>query len=871
MSSPLGPSIARRMSGAYTPSGSNAAYAFGTSQGHSRHTGWRDIASARSGNRRASGNLNSIAGTSSTPRTMGARELEDHVDKLSKQNFDLKLEVYHRRAKIDELELKMAGLQRLEGDNMELQEVNEELVSELEKRDRAVDEAVVLICDLEDRVRSLEEELRMARMSNQMSMMTLREASAEQEDTRERRSTPQLESRKRAEFKTPQKDHRRMPRVPSFIQQPKASSLTLRSMYMHEGKTIRAIPSVATIRSSGEIEEQVEDKDEEEPQSPVFSVLSRSDLGSLYEREDSVLPQSSPSNKRSAQHSSVRQSEATSDGILSDDTLSQEGRFARVDRWVSDRAISPPMPYRSPRGAERSAEDPAYQSLSTILATKQGGHEDSPLQKRKRRSVPQIEDIEANSPFFGQNQYSPTLETKTSNSQHSRGQSIELATPSRKPTPSLHDRPSNTSTLRSPTKRHTPEYDTIPTYRDLALPWQIEAYTDGQVEVLVEPMMIKKDSAIAVSTSGSPSDTPTQPQSQHADDQDMPISGKEGIDEPSPTRPPKFSSGNRRLLAQRGRSFHGDSPLESTRPSMSPRVHTAPTIPRLYIEGDEEEQDMSKEKLDEEDNDDDVTLHFSFQPISSPQESFSFSGFERSLPTSPVSPQPTSSAVVTTPPTQSNTNRTPQPSAPLIPSQTITRTSSLRQRMKRFVHRTSTSKSSGLSSHMSASGHMSTSTSASVVAPHLHSSTSTAAGVDVDVESSAKIKRLKPDDTIPSTSTSTTTLPTPTQLHDLEAASSAPRPSSTTTRPTMPMSTHSLPNATTHLHLSPPTSGRNSQASMASMASMASASRPAVQRTQTFSPAGGGGGRTSPNVEVRVGWPGAVSMGGPRDSSGSFF
>lgn len=841
MSSPLGPSTARRMSGINTPSGSNAVYTFGTSQGHSRHTAWREGSATRASARRTSGTLNSITGAGSTPRTMGARELEDHVDKLSKQNFDLKLEVYHRRAKIDELELRMAGMHRLEEDNLELQEVNEELVSELEKRDRAVDEAVVLICDLEDRVRGLEEELRMAKMSTQLSMMTLREESEEQEDTTEQRRTPDRERRRRAEFTTPEKDRRRMPRVPSFIQQPKASSVTLRSMYMHEGKTIRAIPSVATMRSTGDIEEP----DEEEPQSPVFSVLSRSDLGSLYEREDSSIPQSSPSRRKSARHSSVRQSETTSEEILSDDTLSQEGRFARVDRWVSDRAISPPMPYRSPRGAERSAEDPAFQSLSSILAAEQGGREDSPLQKRRRRSPPQEIDLEATSPFFGENQYSPTPDVNTvSTTRHSGDNAVELPTSSRISTPSLHDRPSNTSTLRSPTRARVQDYETPATStRDLSLPWEMEAYTgDGQVENMDEPIMVKKDSAIGVSTSGS---SPSDILPQYLDNHDTTLSKEEGIDEHSPTRTPKFSSGNRRLLAQRGRSFQGDS--SPARPSMSPRVHTTPTIPRLYIKDDEEEQQDAQDDLAD---DDDLTLHFSYQPKSPPHESFSFSGFERSLPTSPISPTPITA--ITSPltdqiPITTTTNPTtvPNKAAPLKPSQTITRTSSLRQRMKRFVRRTSTSKSSGLSSHVSNS--KSTSTSTSVA----HPSTST------DAEASAKSKRFKQGHVHATPSTSTTTLTLP--LHSHNADTTPP----TQTRPPMPPTSHSLPNTNA---LSPPTSGRTSQASGLSIAS--TSNRPSMKRMHTH---GSSGGRASPSVQVRMGWPGAVSVSGPGDSSGSFF
>ncbi|KAI9884212.1 MAG: hypothetical protein M1823_004005 [Watsoniomyces obsoletus] len=89
------------------------------------------------------------------PREMGARESEEYMSSLHKQNFDLKLEIFHRRKRMAILEEQLQQMEVLRGDNAELQEVNEQLLQELEKRDRAVEEAVGIICQLEEQIRTL--------------------------------------------------------------------------------------------------------------------------------------------------------------------------------------------------------------------------------------------------------------------------------------------------------------------------------------------------------------------------------------------------------------------------------------------------------------------------------------------------------------------------------------------------------------------------------------------------------------------------------------------------------------------------------------------------------------------------------------------
>ncbi|PYH84357.1 hypothetical protein BO82DRAFT_17029 [Aspergillus uvarum CBS 121591] len=110
------------------------------------------------------------------PNDMGVREMGEYVSKLNKQNFDLKLEIFHRVQQVTALEKKLLKmeemeeeLQRLrsleeevqelreaEADNQRLRESNEELRQEIDRRDQAITEAVSMICVLENKVTELQ-------------------------------------------------------------------------------------------------------------------------------------------------------------------------------------------------------------------------------------------------------------------------------------------------------------------------------------------------------------------------------------------------------------------------------------------------------------------------------------------------------------------------------------------------------------------------------------------------------------------------------------------------------------------------------------------------------------------------------------------
>lgn len=79
---------------------------------------------------------------------------------LHKQNFDLKLELFHRRERQTVLEDKV---ETLEAEKTVARETNETLLRELERRDKAVEEAVQMIVSLEGRIELLLREREMVR------------------------------------------------------------------------------------------------------------------------------------------------------------------------------------------------------------------------------------------------------------------------------------------------------------------------------------------------------------------------------------------------------------------------------------------------------------------------------------------------------------------------------------------------------------------------------------------------------------------------------------------------------------------------------------------------------------------------------------
>lgn len=242
---------------------------------------------------------NALSADLRQPEEMGVREMDQYVHKLNKQNFDLKLDIFHRAQQMDSMKKKLERMQELEEQvqqmelieeelqglrdvevhNQMLRETNEQLQVELGTRDQAIGEAVDLICDLETRIDELElgQEMETTQQSHEMSPVTSDTGATSlgsslplvtpknqvmfnvPDRTSSRKGTKSTASQSRSTTPTT-----RTRRQPSFLRQDNESTIALRSVY-----SSRALSIVSQAESvlSGDEERQC-------PASPNLSILS---------------------------------------------------------------------------------------------------------------------------------------------------------------------------------------------------------------------------------------------------------------------------------------------------------------------------------------------------------------------------------------------------------------------------------------------------------------------------------------------------------------------------------------------------------------------------------------------------------------------
>ncbi|CAK7568337.1 MAG: hypothetical protein SEPTF4163_006324 [Sporothrix epigloea] len=221
---------------------------------------------------------------------VGLKEMEQTLTNLHKQNFDLKLELYHRREKQTSLEERC---ETLETEKQELETINDRLMSELEMRDKAVEEAVAMIISLEARMEELlqeretftkeqffatDERLRNAYSSvlNDTSMDKT-ESVTSMDDTREARTTAT-------------DNHRHINRMPSFMSERSELTENLRNVYL--GARMSSLNSLP--RMPEDIDADLRDV-ANRIASPSLSVLSESSFLSIYGKRREAPSNASPS------------------------------------------------------------------------------------------------------------------------------------------------------------------------------------------------------------------------------------------------------------------------------------------------------------------------------------------------------------------------------------------------------------------------------------------------------------------------------------------------------------------------------------------------------------------------------------------------
>lgn len=207
-----------------------------------------------------------------------------HVSKLTKESFNLKLELHHRRERQTALEGKLEAaeqkIKEYKAEQEEYLEINEQLVAELEKRDQAVEEAVGIIVGLEERIEQLMREREVVMNFDAEYKPTPSFALPDGDDIPS--SPPTFDKALSRQGVT---------RMPSFLSEPSEGADALRSLYLPTGYTY----SESTLPR---LPEDVSVDGTERMETPDFSDLSQSSFVSVYgdkrESKGPDAPEGSP-------------------------------------------------------------------------------------------------------------------------------------------------------------------------------------------------------------------------------------------------------------------------------------------------------------------------------------------------------------------------------------------------------------------------------------------------------------------------------------------------------------------------------------------------------------------------------------------------
>lgn len=192
---------------------------------------------------------------------------------LHKQNFDLKLELFHRRQRQSALEEKV---ETLEAEKSQTQETNDTLILELERRDKAVEEAVTMIVTLEARIELLLREREMVRqVEADRALITKLAASQAAAEANEPNTANTRD--------TVSNDHGRgLARMPSFLSERTENTENLRNVYLGAQGSILSLSKTDPRADNGGFV------------SPNMSILSESSFVSIYGRHEGSHEVSSP-------------------------------------------------------------------------------------------------------------------------------------------------------------------------------------------------------------------------------------------------------------------------------------------------------------------------------------------------------------------------------------------------------------------------------------------------------------------------------------------------------------------------------------------------------------------------------------------------
>ena len=341
-----------------------------------------------------------VEGSASNGRTraLGAKGMNEHMDRLTKQNFALKLELDHRRGhtaklqeQIDNMREQVEWAERMKEEHTELLRINSQLVEELEKRDKAIEEAMDIICDLEDRNGELEEKVNDLEERSSNTRPSTANADSGYAGTETHEQPPQPSPPKPSKApKTPHINRQastaaaaaatdrmvnfatgqtpaRTRREPHILSQKKASTHALRSVYLETAQSLHPVQSFNSLLTR---HESKADDDEPVLNSPRLSVLSESSFPSIYSPKDQVSPdryaweeqeaEPMPTSAHWRQDSIKRVSQWMDERDQADETPSKSTNLSPpIRQQVEDVSSSP---------SKRPGDEARFQSLANAIS-----------------------------------------------------------------------------------------------------------------------------------------------------------------------------------------------------------------------------------------------------------------------------------------------------------------------------------------------------------------------------------------------------------------------------------------------------------------------------------------------------------------------
>ncbi|RGP63614.1 hypothetical protein FLONG3_9827 [Fusarium longipes] len=265
----------------------------------------------------------------SKKKGMGVMDMEQVISSLHKKNFDLKLELYHRRERQTALE---DQVEALEMQKSRAEEMNHHLSQEMEKRDKAIEEAVAMIVTLEARLEEFVKERSIIEQIEAEGRYAAQNFNPCYEDPRPATQTPGATKRTG--------DDRIINRMPSFLSDHSENTENLRNVYLGARGSVLSLAQVPEGPGEGD-----------NGRSPSLSVLSESSFVSVYgskEDEDSGLQEDDES-------------------MAFDGSASLPARASDIGRPKTAFVKSHTSPHRSTRSHSVSTHQAHFDSIPTVI------------------------------------------------------------------------------------------------------------------------------------------------------------------------------------------------------------------------------------------------------------------------------------------------------------------------------------------------------------------------------------------------------------------------------------------------------------------------------------------------------------------------